>query len=481
MSRPNHETNAPSELLRRALEDQVPDLRGDEPDDDTDASADANRSEGDETGARTRADYEALAAPRRRIDHYIWGIYLFLLVVSVVELFSASSQEVSAENIYGPILRHCQFLVIGLFIMLGLQKVHYRWIYYFTQPFVIGSILAMLLVLVAGVNINGARRGLALGSFTVLPAEFLKLAAALGTAWFLARNQIKDRNDVSTKGVMWCVGLITICCGLLFSQGLTNTLLLMAISLSMMLIGGVSLRKMGYVILFYCLAGGGAMAFKMMGSHEKVSERAVEIATLNHEEVKTGAGNRSDTWRGRLSRHFRLNKHTDPINNLNKQEQFSYMAQAHGGLTGVGPGNSRENARLPLAFSDYIFAIVIEECGAFVGAFVLLLYLGLLARAGRIAVRFKQTFPCLLVIGCAVYIVYQALFHMAIVTGVFPVSGQPLPLISKGGTSILVTSIALGIMLSVSRHAALKDDKEAIRAEMKVLPENLHSDNPSQL
>ena len=111
------------------------------------------------------------------------------------------------------------------------------------------------------------------------------------------------------------------------------------------------------------------------------------------------------------------------------------MAQAHGGLFGVGPGNSRENARLPLAFSDYIYAIVIEECGMVTGVVVLLLYLLLLARAGSIAVRFKQTFPCLLVIGCALYIVYQALFHMAIVSGVFPVSGQPLPLISKGGTS----------------------------------------------
>ena len=207
----------------------------------------------------------------------------------------------------------------------------------------------------------------------------------------------------------------------------------------------------------------------------------MRIAELNKEEVKASSGNRSDTWIGRLERHFRLAKYEDPINNLNKQEQFSYMAQAHGGLFGVGPGNSRENARLPLAFSDYIYAIVIEECGMVTGVVVLLLYLLLLARAGSIAVRFKQTFPCLLVIGCALYIVYQALFHMAIVSGVFPVSGQPLPLISKGGTSIIVTSIALGIMLSVSRHAAVKGDKEAIRAEMKVLPENLHSDNPSQL
>ena len=187
------------------------------------------------------------------------------------------------------------------------------------------------------------------------------------------------------------------------------------------------------------------------------------------------------TWKARFSRHFRLNKYNDDITDENKQEQLSYIAQAHGGLLGVGPGNSRENARLPLAFSDYIYAIVIEELGLITGVFLLICYLWLLARAGWVATRCKQTFPCLLVIGCAIYIVYQALFHMAIVTGVFPVSGQPLPLISKGGTSVIVTSIALGIMLSTCRHAAFKDDKEAIRKEIEALPENMQSDNPSQL
>lgn len=442
------------------------------------ATADAAES----PAPSARADYESLAEPKKkRTDRYIWGTYLLLLLVSLVELFSASSQEVTADNIYGPIVRHAQFLGIGLLIMLGLQRIHYRWIYFCTPAFVIGSIVAMILVLLVGVNINGARRGLGIGSFVILPAEFIKLSAALGMAWILARNQLKKRNDVSTRGVIYCVILVGVCCMLLFSHGLTNTLLIAAISLSMMIVGGVSMKKIGIVVLCFGLAGGAALLVKMHGSDDKVTEQAVRIAQLNKEEVVASAGNRSDTWKGRLSRHFRLAKYDDPIDNLNKQEQFSYMAQAHGGIFGVGPGNSRENARLPLAFSDYIYAIVIEECGMVTGVLVLLLYLVLLARAGRIAVRFKQTFPCLLVIGCAVYIVYQALFHMAIVTGVFPVSGQPLPLISKGGTSIIVTSIALGIMLSVSRHAAVKGDKEAIRAEMKALPENLHSDNPSQL
>ncbi|MDE6130811.1 MAG: FtsW/RodA/SpoVE family cell cycle protein [Muribaculaceae bacterium] len=441
-----------------------------------------DRAMADRSAPSARADYEAIAEPeKRRTDRYIWGTYLLLLLVSLIELFSASSQEVTADNIYGPIIRHAQFLGIGLLIMLGLQKLHYKWIYHFTPPFVLASIVAMVLVLLVGVNINGARRGLGVGSFVILPAEFIKLSAALGMAWILARNQLKKRNDVSTRGVVYCVILVSVCCGLLFSHGLTNTVLIMAISLSMMLIGGVSMKKFLVVILFYGCVGSGAMLYKMNSRDDKVTEQAVRIAELNKEEVGTATGNRSDTWTGRLKRHFRLEKYNDPIDNLNKQEQFSYMAQAHGGVFGVGPGNSRENARLPLAFSDYIYAIVIEECGMATGVLVLLLYLCLLARAARIAVRFKQTFPCLLVIGCAVYIVYQALFHMAIVSGVFPVSGQPLPLISKGGTSILVTSIALGIMLSVSRHAAVKGDKEAIRAEMKALPENLHSDNPSQL
>ncbi len=331
--------------------------------------------------ASAKADYEALAEPnKKRTDRYIWGIYLLLLLVSLVELFSASSQEVTADNIYGPIIRHAQFLGIGLLIMLGLQRLHYRWIYFCTPAFVVASIGAMVLVLLVGVNINGARRGLGIGSFVVLPAEFIKLAAALGMAWILARNQLKKCNDVSTRGVAYCLALVGVCCALLFSHGLTNTLLIVAISLSMMVVGGVSMKKIGIVFLCFTLAGGGAVLYKLAGRNDKVTEQAVRIAELNKEEVKASSGNRSDTWIGRLERHFRLAKYEDPINNLNKQEQFSYMAQAHGGLFGVGPGNSRENARLPLAFSDYIYAIVIEECGMVTGVVVLLLYLLLLAR-----------------------------------------------------------------------------------------------------
>ncbi len=435
--------------------------------------------------ATTVAAEADIIRPRLRTDHHIWGIYIVLLIFSVIELFSASSQEVRVDDIYGPLVRHAQFLVAGFGIMLVIQHFHYRYVVKAIPWLVIGSILAMLYVLVAGVTINGARRCMRLAGMVILPAEFIKLAVALGVALIMSRYQVKGRRDVARHGIILCVVLTLVSSGLLFTQGLTNTLLLMCISMAMMAIGGVGFRKFWTVILIYGLIGGGALGVKMLTARNAApTPEAIEMARLNHEEV--GQGNTSDrsaTWTGRISRHFRLNKHQDPISDINKQEQLSYIAQAHGGITGVGPGKSRENARLPLAFSDYIFAIIVEECGLVFSVFLLLCYLWLLGRAGFVAVRLRRTPACFLMIGCGVYIVIQALFHMAIVSGVFPVSGQPLPLISKGGTSVLATSVALGVMLSVSRHAARTDDTdtEAATRELQSLPENLRTDNPTQL
>ncbi len=162
-----------------------------------------------------------------------------------------------------------------------------------------------------------------------------------------------------------------------------------------------------------------------------------------------------------------------------QQEQLSYIAQAHGGLWGVGIGQSRENARLPLAFSDYIFAIIIEELGLFVGLIILTCYMWILGRSAKLTTRFKQTMPGMLVMGCAFVIVFQALYHMAIVSGVFPVSGQPLPLISKGGISVWATSLAFGVMLSAARHAVrITDTKADQRKETESLPEDARAENP---
>lgn len=414
----------------------------------------------------------------RKGDKYIWGVYIFLIIVSVIELYSASSREVTASNVLAPIMRHGFMLLLGFGVVVGLSRVKYKVFNHGITVFALAALLIAVYVLFKGQIINGARRSMSLFGIALQSAELLKIAVVLVIARVIAFNQ--ERGGVTTFGVARCAFFVLLCSGLLFTQGLTNTLLLMGISISMMLIGGIQNRKLGIVLLIYLIIGGAGYMWK---SHDKQS--AAEVALIA-ETSKDASGeattlNRTGTHKGRIARWLfdSIPKYEQPITSVNRQEMFSFMAQANGGWHGVLPGNSRETARLPLAFSDYIFAIVIEDWGFMGGMLLLTAYLILLGRAGAIAAKCRSAFPSLLIMGMAVMIVLQALFHMAIVTGVFPVSGQPLPLISKGGSSILVTSIAFGIMLSVSRSAAFKDDDNAIISqEIADLPADLNAPNP---
>ena len=410
--------------------------------------------------------------PLPKADKYIWAIYIAILVISVIELYSASSREVTATNVFAPLLRHGQMLVLGAIFTILISRMHYRWLYPLTPIFVTLTILLGVYVLFKGDIINGARRSTTLLGIAIQPAELLKLAVVLVIARVMSRQQA-DRG-VRTAGVAWSAAIVLLCGGLLFSQGLTNTLLLMGISFAMMLIAGVEWKKFFCVLLAYGVVGAGAMIMK----HESKPDYSPEEWTYITENGKDYSGKtvtitRSGTQQNRIARWLgndSVAKYDEPITSENRQEQYSYMAQANGGLIGNLPGNSRETARLPLAFSDYIFGLIL-----------LALYLWLLTRAGAIASRCSRVFPALLVMGMAVLIVLQALFHMAIVTGVFPVSGQPLPLISKGGSSILATSIAFGIMLSVSRFAVQSNKKREIDAEILTLPADMSAENPSKL
>lgn len=394
-------------------------------------------------------------------DKHIWGIYIALCLISVIELYSASSREVASSSIgvFGPIVRHASMLLAGFVIMWGISRMHYRKLIKWTLLFSIVSVLLMVYVNFKGEIINGARRSVTIG-IAIQPAEFIKLSAVLIVAWIMSRTQKRKEIGVENNGIIAAAIAILLFGGLLIKQGLTNTLLLMAISLSMMLIGGVQVKKFVLVIMVYALFAG---SYQMMKPDD--------------------GENRDSTWMARLERFFDPTpKYEIEIDAKNRQEMYAYMAQANGGVFGVFPGNSRETARLPLAFSDYIYSIIIEDLGLVGGIVVLILYLWLLARASGIASRCVRAYPALLVIGMAVMIVLQALFHMAIVTGVFPVSGQPLPLISKGGTSILITSIAFGIMLSVSRFAVRHNAKRSlIKEESNALPEDMRAENPTQL
>ena len=418
-----------------------------------------------------------------KADKYIWGIYIVLLVVSVIELYSASSREVTASNVFAPLLRHGKMLLLGLGITVGLSRVKFRWLVPSTPLFVTFAVAIGVYVLFKGQIINGARRSMSLLGIPLQSAELLKLAVVLFIAVVMSRTQ--ERHGVKNGGVIVAAVFVLICGALLFSQGLTNTLLLMGISFAMMLIAGVQWKKFLIVLGCYGVVALGGMKYKENHKIESAAETEAIMTTGKDLSGKSATHDRDKTWAARIDRWMgdSVPKYEQPINAQNRQEMYSYMAQANGGWHGVLPGNSRETARLPLAFSDYIFAIIVEDWG-FLGAVgLLVLYLALLGRAGAIAYRCKRVFPALLVMGMAVMIVLQALFHMAIVSGVFPVSGQPLPMISKGGSSIICTSIAFGIMLSVSRYAVQKNsgDSRQASAELEDLPQEMTAANPGQV
>lgn len=425
-----------------------------------------------EAASASAASKEAVEQPKS--DKYIWGIYIFLCIISVIELYSASSREVASSSmgVYGPVVRHIFMLGAGCGIIFLIQRVHYRKFIPFIPAFALISVVMMCYVMFFGEIVNGARRSFSICGVTIQPSEFLKLSAALIIALIMSRTQIKG--GVKNIGVIWSAIIIMAFSGLLLKQGMTNTILLMGISLSMMVIGGIEWKKLGMVLLVYMVCCGIFMLIFKSGDDNEVTQQGTTVERVD----------RSKTWRERIDRYFGNGepKYKQEINAKNRQEMFSYMAQANGGVIGVFPGNSRETARLPLAFSDFIYSIIVEDMGLIGGLFVLAAYLLLLGRASAISAKCSRVFPALLVMGMAVMIAFQALFHMAIVTGFFPVSGQPLPLISKGGTSILITSIALGVMLSVSRHAVRNHEKrKEINDEINALPEELRAANPTQL
>lgn len=437
--------------------------------------------------AKEAANVAALQRRKNKPDPYIWGLYLGFLMVSIVELFSASSSEVTGSNVYGPLIRHGIFLVLGFGIILWLQRTPYTVIGKLAWPFAIISLGLLLLSNFMGVEINGAQRAIKIAGFTIQPPEIVKLSVVCLLATILGRNQTPG--GVTNLGVIKASVVVIVFGACLYKNGLTNTLLLMCVSACMMVIGGVQLKKLAIVAAVYILAGGSLYVITHMSGSNNAYDKVVEQQQLMAAAGEQGAiiqtddvghsSGRSGTWGNRVKRFLKGVQPTDKIDDENRQVMMAKFSQANGGLIGQGPGNSRESARLPLAFSDYIYSIIVEDTGFVGGAFLLMLFVFLLLRAGRIAYNCSRALPAFLILGCAMLIVFQALVHMAIVTGVFPVSGQPLPFISKGGTSVLVMSTALGIMLSVARFAAHGKavDRQHVNAEKNALGEDMQAAN----
>jgi cell division protein FtsW len=251
---------------------------------------------------------------------------------------------------------------------------------------------------------------------------------------------------------MWISGVM---CLLILPENFSTAALLFAVVFMMMYIGRVPIKKL-------LLVAGTLAATAVVGVLFLTLTKDVDVPFMH----------RFDTWRARIERWWSddtpANAAQFKITDKNAQETHARIAVATSNVVGKGPGNSVQRDFLSLAFSDFIYAIIIEELGLLPAAFIVFLYISLLVRVGRIARKCQATFPAFLIIGIALLLVTQALFNMMVAVGLAPVTGQPLPLVSKGGTSILINSAYIGMILSVSRYTA-KLEKERAEREAQQL------------
>ena len=397
-------------------------------------------------------------------DKVIRMIFFFLCIISIMEVFSSSSSLTYDKSSYwGPVIKHVGILLVGIFVMIIVQNIDCKYFKVATPFLLIISAITLIWVLVAGQATNGAQRWISLFGIQFQPSEIAKGTIVLSVAQILSAMQTEEGTEENTfKYVLTvCIPLM----GLIVFENLSTAMLIGIVVVGMMFYGGVALKKIGQLVGGVALLGVVALVLIMLVGKE---EEAIpnDKNNLTEQVVKTEESasfiekmfHRAGTWKGRI-RKFISNEEVPPEEfDLDNDSQIGHanIAIASSEIVGKGPGNSEERDLLPQAFSDFIYAIIIEELGLAGGIFVMFLYIFLLWRAGRIADRCVNFFPAFLVMGLALLLVCQALFNMMVAVGLAPVTGQPLPLISKGGTSTIINCIFIGAMLSVSISAKKK-------------------------
>ncbi|MFP4366173.1 MAG: FtsW/RodA/SpoVE family cell cycle protein [Bacteroidales bacterium] len=358
-------------------------------------------------------------------DKVIWAVIIFLSIVSLLAVYSSTgtlAYRFQGGNTAYYILKHSSILMVSLAIIFITHMIPYKFYSRLSQLFLFASVILLAVTLLMGTTINEASRWLTLPGlgFTIQTSDFAKLSLIMYLARLLSLKQyeVKDMKDTFT-GLLIPVIIV---CGLIMPANLSTSLILFATSMILMFVGRVRSR---YLLMIF---GTGLIFVTIF----------VAIALNSQSEGRLG------TWRNRIE------SFVTKSGEGNYQVEQSKIAIATGGVLGKGPGNSSQRNFLPHPYSDFIYAIIIEEYGLAGGIIVLSFYIWLLYRAGLIVKRSSRTFPAFLAFGLTLSIVIQAMINMAVVVNLLPVTGQTLPLVSMGGSSLVFTSIALGIILSVS-------------------------------
>ncbi len=376
-------------------------------------------------------------------DRVIWGLVALFMVYSLLSVYS-SSVGIAFKNYGGntTYFLRTQFimLLLGLIIIVVVHYLPYRIYSAMAGLILIAASGLLVLTLIFGTRINEATRWLMIPgtSFRLQTSDIAKVALVL----YLARTLAKYQNELNdfilvTKYFMVPV---TVICALIMPENLSTALMIFGISIIIMYIGRVPFK---FLLAYIGMAAAGVVLFAL-----------VLTAVTND--------NRVEVWKNRIENFFSADANEDS----NYQSNQAKIAISTGGLFGKAPGRSTQRNMLPQSNSDFIFAIIIEEYGLILGAIPLILaYMILLFRAIVIAKKCETAFPAFMVLGLTVMIVIQAILNMLVAAGLFPVTGQTLPMVSWGRTSVLVMSFSIGAILSVSRVVNARIRKEELPEE----------------
>lgn len=355
-------------------------------------------------------------------DRWIWLIIILLSSISVLAVYSATGtlaykRGVGSESL---MFKHLLFIVIGFVLIYFAHLLDYRYYAGISKILMIITIPLLVYTLVFGSNLNDASRWISIPGtgLTFQTSDLAKLSLITFLARMLTKKQenIKDVKKAFLP-IMGAVCLVFILIGL---ANLSTALMLFGVSILILLIGRISFKQIAIV------CSGGALLLLIL----------------------VFFGPRRETYKSRINAYFHPEmQHSDKT----FQQDQAKIAVATGGFFGKGPGNSTQRNFLPHPYSDFIFAIIIEEYGMFGGMIIVVLYLMLMYRIIRIVTQAPKAFGALLAAGLGFSLTIQAFANMAVAVNLFPVTGVPLPLVSMGGTSILFTSVAFGIILSVSK------------------------------
>jgi len=371
-------------------------------------------------------------------DKYLWAFIVFLAIFSFLPVYSASSNlvyTVGSGSVISHIGKHAFFLIVGLIIIVALQRVDYK---YFGGLALLGLpivVIMLIATIVQGNTIEGANaaRWLKLPgtSITIQTSTFASMVLLVYIARYLTKIRNKEVKFSETVLPLFFPMFVII--GLIFPANGSTAAMLFIMAMTLLFLGGFPIKYLVGILITGVVAGG-----------------IFVYVAYNHADMIPNS--RVHTWKSRIDNF----SSGDGL--ASYQVQHAKAAINRGGVFNLQPGKSVFKHTLPQSSSDFIYAIIVEEYGMFGGALLLFLFLLVLFRIMIIATKIHTFFGTLLVFAVGLPVIFQALINMGVAVNLFPVTGQPLPMISYGGTSLWVTCMAFGIILSVSR--AIKTPEE---------------------